>query len=78
VATVPDDADTPTGKVYFVEFPPMAPSAPEADDRETADTEIVLSESPDASLFADDGERSEWAPPSAELPTWWTRGGAQG
>jgi hypothetical protein len=77
-ATVPDDADAPTGKVYFVEFPPMAPPTPERAEPEPDDTGIVLSESPGASLFADDGERSEWAPPSAELPTWWTRGGAQG
>ncbi|MDQ1518462.1 MAG: hypothetical protein QOE80_4292 [Actinomycetota bacterium] len=75
---VPDDADAPTGKVYFVEFPPMASSAPETIDPEPVDTEIVLSESPGASLFADDGERSEWAAPSSDLPAWWTRGGAQG
>jgi hypothetical protein len=75
---VPDDAEAPTGKVYFVEFPPMASSAPETIDPEPADTEIVLGESPAASAFAGDGERSEWAPPSADLPAWWTRGGAQG
>jgi hypothetical protein len=73
-----DDGDHPTGKVYFVEFPPYAtPAGASAYADPEADREIVLTESPGASLFADDQERSEWAPPS-DLPTWWTRGGAQG
>jgi hypothetical protein len=81
--------DRPPGKVYFVEFPPYATPAPApavtvppvtappfAGEPE-ADREIVLTESPGPSLFADDQERSEWAPPIDNLPTWWTRG-AQG
>src|SRR5207302_411551 len=57
---------------------PAAPPAPTtADHGGEADTETVLTENPEASLFADDDERSEWAPPG-DLPTWWTRGGAQG
>ena len=78
-AAAADDADSPTAKVYFVEFPPMAPPAPETVEPGPAldDDEIVLSATPGASLFADDGERSEWAAPS-ELPAWWTRGGVQG
>jgi hypothetical protein len=77
-----DDSDAPTAKVYFVEFPPGGAAAPAADeaavDAEPADgPEIVLDDNPGASLFSDDQERSEWAPPT-ELPTWWTRGGAQG
>jgi hypothetical protein len=76
--TVADDTDSPTAKVYFVEFPPMAQPVPETVDPEPTDTEIVLSDSPGASLFTDDGERSEWAAPSEDLPAWWTRGGAQG
>jgi hypothetical protein len=82
-----DDADRPTAKVYFVEFPPAAApaSAPAAATDDAADgdgdldagTEIILTGTPGASLFADDDERSEWAPP-AELPVWWTRDGAQG
>jgi hypothetical protein len=39
--------------------------------------EIVLSDTPGASLFRSERERSEWAPPP-EMPTWWTRDGAQG
>jgi hypothetical protein len=82
---VPDDADRPSGKVYFVEFPPMAPDAlgaaadadAEPEPEPEADSEIVLSDSPHASLFADESERSEWAPPSSDLPTWWIRGGVQ-
>jgi len=76
-----DDTDHPTAKVYFVEFPPAAP--PAADPAVTAEPdpgmepEIVLSETTGASLFTDDEERSVWSPP-ADLPTWWTRGGAQG
>jgi hypothetical protein len=78
VDPVPDHADHPSAKVYFVEFPPMAGSAPAAGDDPEADREIVLSETPGASLFADDVERSEWAPPTDDLPAWWTRGsGAQ-
>lgn len=69
--------DRPGAKVYFVEFPPMAPVGAPAVDHDQADEEIVLSESPGASLFADDVERSEWAPPS-DLPTWWTRDGVHG
>lgn len=81
-----DGADGPIGKVYFVEFPPPAPAMPtpmpepaepSADDLHARDTEIVLTESPGASLFNSDRERSEWAPPP-EMPTWWIRGGAQG
>ena len=68
-----DEADGPTARVYFVEFPPGATTDGDSD----AGTEIVLTETPGASLFADDEERSEWAPPS-DLPAWWTRGGAQG
>jgi hypothetical protein len=73
------DDDHPTGKVYFVEFPPHAtPAAPAAHGDPEAEQEIILSESsPGASLFVDDEERSEWAPPS-DLPNWWTRGGVQG
>ena len=78
-----DDADQPSGKVYFVEFPPPAPAMPTpmpepaepySDD---PDTEIVLTENPGASLFNSDRERSEWAPPP-EMPTWWIRGSIQG
>jgi hypothetical protein len=77
VDPAPDDADHPSAKVYFVEFPPMAAPAPATDDDE-ADREIVLTETPGASLFADEVERSEWAPPADNLPAWWTRGsGAQ-
>jgi hypothetical protein len=70
--------DRPDAKVYFVEFPPPAPAptAP-ADPEAERETEIVLTETPGASLFADDDERSEWAPPT-DLPAWWIRGGAQG
>jgi len=75
--------DHPSGKVYFVEFPPYATpapppavTAPPVDGDPEAEREINLSESPGPSLFADDQERSEWAPPT-DLPTWWTRG-AQG
>jgi hypothetical protein len=75
---VPDDSDLPSAKVYFVEFPPMAGATPAAQTEAEPDREIVLSETPGASLFADDVERSEWAPPAESLPTWWTRGtGAQ-
>ncbi len=75
---VPDDSDLPSAKVYFVEFPPMAGATPAAETEPEPDREIVLSETPGASLFADDVERSEWAPPAESLPTWWTRGtGAQ-
>lgn len=79
VDPVPDESDHPSAKVYFVEFPPMTAAAPAAnDDDDEADREIVLSDTPDASLFADDVERSEWAPPADNLPAWWTRGsGAQ-
>lgn len=79
VDPAPDDSDHPNAKVYFVEFPatPGAAAAPPADADPEADQEIVLSETPGASLFADDVERSEWAPPSDDLPVWWIRGGAQ-
>ena len=78
VDPVPDDSDQPSAKVYFVEFPPSgAASAEPADADPEPDREIVLSDSPGASLFVDEEERSEWAPPANELPTWWTRGGAQ-
>jgi hypothetical protein len=85
-----DSADQPTAKVYFVEFPPLAPPAPEpapvdAYPDPEADCDSGghprapgnLTESPGASLFNSDRERSEWAPPP-EMPTWWTRDGAQG
>jgi multidrug efflux pump subunit AcrA (membrane-fusion protein) len=75
-----DSADQPTAKVYFVEFPPLAPTAPEPAAVESPpdpETDIVVTESPGASLFNCERERSEWAPP-AEMPTWWTRDGAQG
>jgi vacuolar-type H+-ATPase subunit E/Vma4 len=77
-----DDGDAPTAKVYFVEFPPVTAAEAPADDEAGigADPddgpEVVLSEDAGASLFNDDQERSEWAPPTTELPTWWTRGGA--
>ncbi|MGH9008986.1 MAG: hypothetical protein ACRDYF_03965 [Acidimicrobiia bacterium] len=87
-----DGADQPSAKVYFVEFPPLAPPAPmpqAADSYPDPDPESdcpsgghprtpgVLTENPGASLFNSKRERSEWAPPP-EMPTWWTRGGAQG
>lgn len=65
------DADEPSAKVYFVEFPPPAPVEP------TPEAEVNLTDAPGPSLFESDAERSEWAPPADELPTWWTRGGAQ-
>jgi hypothetical protein len=76
-----DDADRPGAKVYFVEFPPLAPAAPPpppaySDPEPEPEPEIVLPEPLGASLFAGE-EHSEWAPPP-EMPTWWTRGGAQG
>jgi vacuolar-type H+-ATPase subunit E/Vma4 len=73
-----DEVDSPSAKVYFVEFPPAAPAdaAVAADDAEP-EVEIVLPTSSDASLFQTDEERSEWAPP-ADMPIWWTRGGVQG
>jgi hypothetical protein len=78
---VEDDADRPSAKVYFVEFPPAAPVKPAPADAHVdisePETEIVLPDDPDASLFQSEQERSEWAPPS-DLPTWWTRDGAQG
>jgi hypothetical protein len=82
IADEPDDADTPTAKVYFVEFPPAA--APEPPPMETplaagpaGEYEIVLPESADADLVATTDDRGEWTPP-VEIPAWWTRGGAQG
>ena len=86
-----DSADQPSAKVYFVEFPPLAPLAPEPEPSPVdsyPDPESdgdsgghprapgVLTET-GASLFNSDRERSEWAPPP-EMPTWWTRDGAQG
>ena len=76
VDPVPDDADQPSAKVYFVEFPPIAPGATPAVDVTEADREIVLSDTPGSSLFVDEEERSEWAPPT-DMPAWWTNGGAQ-
>lgn len=78
----PDDADTPTAKVYFVEFPPAAAAEPAPMEAPItagpeAETEIVLPETADASLAATADDRSEWSPP-LEIPAWWTRGGAQG
>jgi hypothetical protein len=76
--TADDGADQPSAKVYFVEFPPAARPAPAPAESDPApDQEIVLTENPDASLFDTEREHSEWAPPP-ELPTWWTRDGAQG
>jgi len=85
-----DSADEPSAKVYFVEFPPPAPPVPEpvpvdsyadaAEDRDSGGHPRdpgVVTETPGASLFNSDRERSEWAPPP-EMPTWWTRGNAQG
>lgn len=79
--STPAQADEPTAKVYFVEFPPMSPvetgaaaSAPAPE----PEKEIVLPEASEVSLFQSDEERSEWAPPADELPTWWTRGSVQG
>jgi vacuolar-type H+-ATPase subunit E/Vma4 len=73
-----DQADHPTAKVYFVEFPPAAPvepapgpAAPEPE------VEIVLTDPPGAGLPGTEDDCPEWAPP-AELPAWWTRDGAQG
>lgn len=83
VDDVDDSADQPIGKVYFVEFPPPAPvmptpmPQPEPEDYSDPEVEIVLTENPGASLFNSDRERSEWAPPP-DMPTWWTRDGAQG
>ena len=73
------EADGPTAKIFFVEFPPPVPPAPlpePAVARTEPDTDIDLSENPGASLFDSDRERSEWAPPP-EMPTWWTRNGVQ-
>jgi hypothetical protein len=80
--TAGDSADQPSAKVYFVEFPPPALREPEPAPVDSypdpdPDEEIVLTETPGASLFNSDRERSEWAPPP-EMPTWWTRGGVQG
>jgi hypothetical protein len=77
-----DRADQPSAKVYFVEFPPLAPAAPMPQPADSyrdpePESEIVLTETPGASLFNSDRERSEWAPPP-DMPTWWTRDGAQG
>jgi hypothetical protein len=76
------EADTPTAKVYFVEFPPPAPEPPAPMEAPIAaapapEPEIVLPDSPDSDLFGSKEERSEWSPP-LEIPAWWTRGGAQG
>lgn len=79
-----DDADTPSAKVYFVEFPPAAaqPSAPveapiAAGPAPEPEPEIVLPETADTDLIHSDDGRSGWVPPM-EIPAWWTRGGAQG
>jgi cell division septum initiation protein DivIVA len=80
VADAETEADQPTAKVYFVEFPPAAPvdPAPPLPDPEP-EAEIILTDSqPGAGLFQPDDEHSEWAPPADELPTWWTRGSVQG
>jgi len=80
-----DEAEAPTAKVYFVEFPPAAtPEPPAATETPTSDDpapepEIVLpdtADTPDTGLFGRDDDRAEWAPPM-EIPAWWTRGGAQ-
>ena len=83
-----DSPDRPNAKVYFVEFPPAAPPTPVPEPTQSSSdpdchsgghprTPGVLTESPGASLFNSERERSEWAPPP-EMPTWWTRDGAQG
>jgi hypothetical protein len=74
-----DEADHPTAKVYFVEFPPAAPADPTpatADTSVDPEAEIVLTDG--SSLFQSEEEHSEWAPPAGDLPTWWTRDGVQG
>jgi multidrug efflux pump subunit AcrA (membrane-fusion protein) len=90
VPEVTDDGDDgveqPSAKVYFVEFPPPAAPTPTPTSTPTpaptpepvleSDREIVLTETGE-SLFNDERERSEWAPPPG-MPTWWTRGSAQG
>jgi multidrug efflux pump subunit AcrA (membrane-fusion protein) len=82
VPAVADDSDDrpdqPSAKVYFVEFPPPAAPTPTPTPEPVleSDREIVLTETGE-SLFSDERERSEWAPPP-EMPTWWTRGSAQG
>jgi len=70
-------------KVYFVEFPPAAPAPADpvpasAEAYIDPEDEIILTDSPGPSLFHNERERSEWAPPAdVDMPTWWTRGGAQ-
>jgi multidrug efflux pump subunit AcrA (membrane-fusion protein) len=79
-AVADDSADQPTAKVYFVEFPPLAPPVPEPAPVESSPepaADMVLTDSPGPSLFNSEQERSEWAPPP-EMPTWWTRDGVQG
>jgi hypothetical protein len=84
-----DDSEGPSAKVYFVEFPTPAPPAPEpatVDSDPAPDSDCdsgghprapgIVTETAD-SLFDSNRERSEWAPPP-EMPTWWTRDGAQG
>jgi vacuolar-type H+-ATPase subunit E/Vma4 len=84
-----DDAEGPSAKVYFVEFPTPAPPAPEpaavdSDPDPESDCDSgghprapgIHTETAD-SLVDSDRERSEWAPPP-DMPTWWTRDGAQG
>jgi hypothetical protein len=89
-----DDADSPTAKVYFVEFPPADAAAP-AEAADPAGTPIAASS--DADAGADPAAEQEVVltenpaaslfhtdeersewAPPGELPAWWTRGGAQG
>jgi hypothetical protein len=78
------DTERPTAKVYFVEFPPAAPAAAPgpapasaaADPYAPTAADIPAPPYPGTRLDPDQPS-SEWAPP-AELPAWWTRGGAQG
>ena len=78
-ADADDEPDGPSAKVYFVEFPPSPPAEPIPDFADPdPEAEVILTDSPDISLSRSDGERSEWAPPADELPTWWTRDGARG
>ena len=78
------DADRPSAKVYFVEFPPL-PVDPASTPEPEHDchsggyprTPGSLTDAPESKN--PDEEHSEWAPPAEEdLPTWWTRDGVQG
>ncbi|MEW6477501.1 MAG: hypothetical protein AB1679_35065, partial [Actinomycetota bacterium] len=71
-----DEADGPSAKVYFVEFPPAAAAAAPAPADSGPEGEIVLTDSSASTVSRSEEEHSEWAPP-AGMPTWWTRGGVQ-